>query len=382
MKTETIKQDRLAQIFLFALMFTLGLALRLLFLPARTLDMGSYIQWYDYIAGHGIVRSLGEEFSGYNPPFIYLLALATLTQSFLPKVWAIKLIPFAFDILSVVFTYKIVRLRFPEGRRPVLAALVMWVAPTILINSSFWGQTDSLYTSFLLICVYYLLKENPRAAVIAFAVSFSIKAQAVFLAPFLGILFFKKRIAWRTFFWIPIVYIAAFIPAMLAGRPVTTLFSTYMGQGETFSKASMNAANFYSFLEPQDYQSALLIGLPLAALLLLTWMLVYGRKAYSLTPGILTLTALVSVALTPFLLPKMHDRYFYPADVFSIIVAFYVPGTWFVPIAYQIISFLSYLPYLFAVRPQTILPPAVWLNAITIGFLLWKQWRMVLSEEK
>jgi hypothetical protein len=67
--------------------------------------------------------------------------------------------------------------------------------------------------------------------------------------------------------------------------------------------------------------------------------------------------------------------------VLSIIVAFHAPGTWFVPIAYQIISFLSYLPYLFAVRPQMILPPAAWLNAVTVGFLLWKQWRMTSNED-
>ena len=370
-----------AQIFWFSLMFTFGLALRLLFLPARTLDMGAYIQWYDYIARHGIVQSLGEQFSGYNPPFIYLLALTTLTKSFLPKILAIKLVPIALDILCVIFTYKIVKLRFPEGPRAMLAALVMWVAPTILINSSLWGQTDSLYTAFLLLCVYYLLKDHPTAGVIAFAVSFAIKAQAVFLAPLLAVLFFKRRIAWYTFFWIPIIYAAAFIPTMLAGRSITTIFSTYAVQSETFAKASMNAANFYFFLRPRDYQTALLIGLPLSALLLLTWALVYGRKAYSTTPDILMHTALVSAALVPFILPKMHDRYFYPADVFSIIAAFYSPGMWFVAAAYQVISLLSYMPYLFAFHPQNFIPPAVWVNAITLGYLLWKQWRMTSHDE-
>ena len=33
----------------------------------------------------------------------------------------------------------------------------------------------------------------------------------------------------------------------------------------------------------------------------------------------------MSVALVPFLLPKMHDRYFYPADIFSLLAAFYMP---------------------------------------------------------
>lgn len=361
----------------FSLMFAIGLALRLLFMPAKTLDMLAYIQWYDYIAQHGIIPSLGGESFGYNPPFIYLLALATLTQSFLPKIIAIKLIPFTFDLINAVLIYKIVKTRFPDDNMPLLAALLFWLAPTILINSSFWGQTDSLYACFLLLAVFYLLKDRPAAAVIAFALSFSVKAQGIFLAPLLGVLFFQKRVRWHSFLLVPVVYVLSFLPTVLAGRPLGSIFSTYAGQGETFSRASMNAANFYIFVGQRDYKTVLLIGIPLAALLLLIWVLVYGRKAYPLTPNILVFTALVSAALTPFLLPKMHDRYFYPADVFSLIVAFFVPGTWFVPIAYQVISLLSYLPYLFKMRGQMgFVPVAALINFLTICFLLWKQWKM------
>lgn len=363
-------------------MLAMGLALRLLFMPAKTLDMLAYIQWYDYIAQHGIIPSLGGESFGYNPPFIYLLALATLTQSFLPKIIAIKLIPFAFDLINAVLVYKIVKTRFPDDNKPLLAALLFWLTPTILINSSFWGQTDSLYTCFLLLAVLYLLKDRPTAAVVAFALSISVKAQGIFLAPLLGVLFFQKRIRWHTFFLVPVVYVLSFLPTVLAGRPLDSIFSTYAGQGETFSRASMNAANFYFFIGQRDYKSALLIGIPLAALLLLIWVLVYGRKAYSLTPNILVFTALVSVALTPFLLPKMHDRYFYPADVFSLIAAFFVPGTWFLPVAYQVISLLSYMPYLFKLRGQMgFVPAAAWINFLAICFLLWKQWKMVSKKE-
>ena len=131
-------------------MFAIGLLLRLIFLPGKTLDMGSYILWYDYIAQHGIINSLGGQSFGYNPPFIYLLSLATLTQSFLPKVWAIKLIPITFDVINFVLIYQIVKTRFPDNNKPLLAALLFWIMPTVLINSSLWGQTDSLYVCFLL----------------------------------------------------------------------------------------------------------------------------------------------------------------------------------------------------------------------------------------
>ena len=357
-------------------MLTMGLVLRFLFLPAKTMDMLSYVLWYDYIIQHGIIPSLSAQSFGYNPPFIYLLSLATQTNFFLPKIVAIKLIPITFDIMNTALVYQIVRTRFPDNNKPLLAALLFWIAPTIMINSAFWGQTDSLYTCFLLLAILCLLKDHPTVAMIAFALSISVKAQGIFLVPLLGILFFHKRIRWYMFLLVPVTYIITFLPTVLAGRPLDSLFSTYAAQAGTFSRPSMNAANFYFFIGQKDYQTSLLIGIPLATFLLLTWVLFYGRKRFSFTPDILTLTALISVALTPFLLPKMIDRYFYPADVFSLIVAFFVPGTWFLPIAYQVISLLSYMPFLFNLTTQGFVPIAALINSLTIFFLLWKQWKM------
>lgn len=360
---------------IFALLFSLGLLLRALFLPAKTLDMDSYLLWYNYILENGF-GSIGSDYFGYNPPFIYLLALTTLTRSFLHPIIAIKLIPLAFDILSAALVYRIVRVQQPEGTSPLLAALIFWVAPTIMINSAFWGQTDSLYTSFLLLTVLLLLKERPMPAFFAFGLAFAIKAQAVLLAPFLGILFFKKRIPFKAFLIFPFVYAASFIPAILAGRPIATLFSTYGVQTETFASASKNAANPYFFVNEQGYQIALYTGLVIAAILLLVWVMMYGFKKYEITKSNLILTALTSLAIVPYLLPKMHDRYFYPADVFSIILVFFFPKFWFVPVAYQTMSFLSYLPYLFNAPSQILIPTAFIINTGTTFFLLSKQWEI------
>jgi len=366
----------------FALMFAIGLLLRLVFLPVKTLDMDLYIRWYDYIAQNGIVNSLGEQSFGYNPPFIYLLFLATLTQSFLPKIWAIKFISITFDLINFGLVYQIVKMRFSDNNKPLFAALLFWVAPTVLINGSFWGQTDSLYTCFLLLAILCLLNNRSISAMIAVALSISIKGQGIFFAPLLGVLFFKKQIRWYAFLLVPLVYMAAFLPTMLITRQIASLFSAYTFQGQAFARASMNAPNFYFFLPQSAYQFSLVIGILLAGLILLAWVLIYGLKHYSITPDLLAVTALVSLALTPFLLPKMHDRYFYPADVFSLVAAFFIPEIWFVPIAYQVISLLSYIPFLFGLNPQGIIPFAVLINTFTIGFLLWKQWKMTLDKSR
>lgn len=371
----------LKKLILFALLFAMGVLLRILFIPAKTLDMGSYIQWYSLIAQDGIAQSMRSQSFGYNPPFIYLLALATLTRSFLQPIVAIKLISITFDVINFILVYKIVRAQFQDGTKPMLAALLFWVAPTVMVNSSFWGQTDSLYTCFLLLTVLLLLKEKPTSALAAFALSIAVKAQGILIAPLLGMLFFKKRIPLYSFFIVPFVYAATFIPTMFAGRPGSSLFATYEAQTETFTKLSKNAANLFFFFENQSsYKPVLYIGISLAAVLLIIWVLIYGLRKYEINKSILVFSALVSVALVPFILPKMHDRYFYPADIFSIVMAFFFPQFWFVPIAYQFISLTSYLPYLFDVRSEIIMPFAIAVNTIIVLFLLWKQW--TLTKEK
>ena len=57
-------------------------------------------------------------------------------------------------------------------------------------------------------------------------------------------------------------------------------------------------------------------------------------------------SATVSLMLAPFLLPKMHDRYFFAADLCSIALAFIIPRLWFVPVGLQISSTLAYVPIL------------------------------------
>jgi Gpi18-like mannosyltransferase len=333
------------------------------------------LKWYDYIVEHGRFFALGDEFANYTPPYLYLLSLATLTKSFLPKLAAIKLIPIAFDVINAALVYQIVKTH-AQGFKPAFAAVIFWLLPTVIINGAFWGQADALYTCFLLLCVLFILRDCWLAAVIAFSISFAFKAQAFFILPLLAILVLKKKIKWQTFLLTPLVYFAMMIPAWLAGRSISSLAVVYLGQAETFNVPSKNAANLYFFVPQGANQTAIMIGFLLAGLILAAWIWWYGTQRGQLAPRGLMFAALVSVALTPFLLPKMHDRYFYPADVFSLVAAFFIPEIWFVPVAYQIVSLLSYLPFLFATDPQKVIPIAVAINALAILFLLWKQWKI------
>jgi len=97
---------------------------------------------------------------------------------------AIKLLPILFDFISTYFVYRIVRLKYPTGNKPYWAAGLFFVLPTIFINSAHWGQMDALYTTFLIISLYFFLKEKPLLGMLAFALSFRSNFKPSFCALF------------------------------------------------------------------------------------------------------------------------------------------------------------------------------------------------------
>jgi Gpi18-like mannosyltransferase len=353
------------------LAFTLALIsilLRVTFIPYSNYDLAIFnLVWYETLR-NDVLHALATNFANYTPPYTYFLALATFTRDFIPPLTAIKLIPTFCDMLGAFLIYKIVRLKY-QNDLPYLAAAIYFTAPTIMINSSYWGQADSLYTAGLLACIYLLMLDRSFPAMLAFGAAFSFKAQAVFLAPFLLILALRKKINWLYFGLVPLVYLIAILPVVLLGRPLLDALLIYTKQSNTFASLTMNAPNFY-YLLPREWRAVIVpLGIVIAAITLLYWAFNTARSKLPLENDNLLLLAVVSVALTPFLLPKMHDRYFYPADVLSIAVAFYFPQLWVIPVFYQIISATAISGFLFNASPTSI-TLAVLLNAITIAVIL------------
>ena len=252
------------------LLFLLGLAFRGLALPAVSADMVGYIRWYDFLIAHG-VRGVGINFSIYTPPYLYLLWLMTLTSNSLPAVIAIKLISILADIANAGLIYLLVRIKYPTGSRPLLAGILLWALPTVMINSSLWGEVDALYTLFLLACIYFLLTEKPLWAMSAFGAAFAFKAQAIFILPLLAILFFERRIAWQSILLVPLIYIILCVPATLLGRSWLDVLSIYSLQASTFQSLSKNAPNLYIFMSAIPYNLGTIVGLILAVLIVGYW---------------------------------------------------------------------------------------------------------------
>jgi Gpi18-like mannosyltransferase len=355
----TYTKDKPLKILIILLIF-LSLIFRAICIPHTNYDMTAHnVPWYMTLYQNGIAESMATEFANYSPPYTYFLALATFTHDFIPPLTAIKLIPMCFDVLGAFFIYKIVKLKFKQGYLPVLAAVIYFAAPTVILNSASWGQADSLYTSFLLACLYFLMTERPFTSMLSLGVAFSIKAQATFFLPFLAVMAIRKKIPWLYFVMMPLVYLLAILPVVLLGRPFLEALLIYKKQSLTYSVVSMYAPNAYILVPNEWYSIITPICLVGTVILLAWWVRATSQSRINFDNKHIILIAFISVALAPFLLPKMHDRYFYPADVLSIVLAFYWPALWFVPLLYQFASTSAITIFLFDSNP----------SFVVIGFL-------------
>ena len=360
----------------FALAFlgVLGaLAVRWPLLPFESQDARNLFVAWDFLVANGF-SELRYDIHLYNPPYFYLLAGASAFLSWLPDLFAIKSVSVVFDFLLAFFVGKCVGLRYPESKtKPVLAALVTLFAPTVVLNSAMWGQADAIYTAFLAGCLYFLLAGRQVRAFAAFGLAVSVKLQAVFLAPLFLWLLVKRAVDWRSFLAAPVVWFALLLPAWFFGRPLVDLLLIYVNQAGRATRLTMQAPNLYMWLPPSWYDAyplftALAVGVVVAGAL------VVRSSRARITPEIIVFLASFSVLLMPFILPKMHDRYFFPAEVFTIVLAFWFPRFWYAPVVLGLVSTVNYIRYLH----EVLLFPLPWLAValaallVVLGRRLWR----------
>ncbi len=326
---------------------SLAVLLRINVLHFRSKDMIEFWEpWYDFIDQHGGFAALKYNFYNYNPPYMYVLALATYLPSAIPKWVTIKLFTIPFDFICAYLAYKIAKLRYPTGRMPIVALLGVLLAPTVFLNSSMWGQVDMLYTCAMVGCLYFILIGREIPAFVCFGVAFAFKLQSMFLAPFLFIMLLKGQVSWKSFFIIPVIYVIGLLPAYFAGRSFADLMLVYMNQAGYYQALTKASPNLYAWIPNTLYSVMVPVGLLVTTIIVLFISFSVYTNRIRMTHSFVVQTALLSVLLVPFLLPKMHDRYFFPADVISIIYAVYFPRLFFVPIAVIFASLFSYLSYL------------------------------------
>ncbi|MGV8907756.1 MAG: glycosyltransferase 87 family protein [Propionicimonas sp.] len=350
-----------------------GVAARLAFFGIQSGDFRAFLsRWYAFILANGHLAALRDDsFANYNTPYLVLLALASYLP--VPALTAIKAISVAFDlVLAGVASRLVAAVRPGSVWRPVVAFGAVIFLPTTVMNSGVWAQCDSIYAAGCVAGLLSLVKGRPWAASAWFGVAFAFKLQAIFLLPVLvAVLVINRHRLW------PLIAAAAtfffsLLPALLAGRSLASQLMVYplqvtdsSGTGGAVSSPvfprgrppaggftltdgysfTRNAPTPYAWLPAEASAAWKYAGLALAAAVILAfgiWLLTRHRQ---LGGAEILLVSATAALIVPLLLPEMHERYFYLAEVLLVLAAF-VDVRYALPAAgIQLASISTYLSY-------------------------------------
>ena len=364
---------------LCGLVLGLSVLARAAMLDFASADYESFlVKWVQYFRENG-VRALAENVGDYN--LLYQYALLIISRIPLCDLYLIKLFSVVFDYALALAMMKAAGAFAGEkAKLPVL--LTVPLLPTVLLNGSCWGQCDSVYACLAVLSLWLLETDRPWRAAMALAVAFAFKLQTMFLFPvvLLGLLWgrFRPRHALAFF----AAYLLTMVPALLAGRSFADALSVYAGQsmGQYYHRLTYNAPNLYlffpmlEFASSQEYTWMRYIGgidgagtnayltealfptlqqaaLIAAAVLTLLCVVYWLRRRREITQEMMLTLALFFAIFLPFVLPKIHDRYFFLADMLSVLYAAKYGRRRFVPLLVIGASLGSYMTFLTRQRP-------------------------------
>lgn len=336
-----------AQVLACAGLVAAAFVLRALCFGYETLDYQDFLsQWVQYFRDNGGFAALDTSVGNYNVPYLYFLALFSYIDVY--DLYLIKLLSTLFDVLLAWSAMKLVSIYTKDRARLLVAYFLVLFWPTVVLNSAVWGQCDSIYVSLALIGIYWAMEDRPALGMAAIAVSFAFKLQAVFVMPVFVLLLFARKVKLWHFLVFPAVYVLLMLPAVIAGRPLMDTITLYLDQMDSVgSGLNYNSPSVYAFARNvTDEALAAKLGVGAAfALMLAVFGWFWWRRGH-ITNWALLGGALILVVGIPFFLPHMHDRYFYAADILTLVFAVAAPWYFFLPLLCEFASLLGYHAYL------------------------------------
>ena len=332
---------------LSAALILVSLAARLAVFDYETLDYQNFLaHWCAFYREHGGFPALKYQIGNYNIPYLYFLALF----SYLPArdLYLIKFLSTVFDLLLAWAVLRLVsRFTASSGRRLGSFFTVLFL-PTVYLNSAVWGQCDSIYVALLLFGIVFALEDKPRASMVMAALAFGFKLQAVFVLPIYAVLWIRGKFKAKHFLLFPLTYVILVLPAVLLGRPFLDTLTLYFSQtGSIGSGLNYNSPSVFAIfwcVENTSFASGIAIGAAFLFLINMLGVAWINRQKLS-EQSILALALLFAIGI-PFLLPHMHERYFYAADILSLVMAFAFPLFSLAALLVQFASLLGYHAYL------------------------------------
>ncbi len=367
-------------------------------------DINTFKAWAGLADSMGLQNLYYSDiFLDYPPGYIYVLwllekvrQLMGLDASGAGFTLLIKLPSIFADVLCGWLLYRLTEKKAGETGALFLAGLYLF-CPAVLINSTVWGQADSLCVLLLLAAMLLLRREGPlwvAAAGALYGVGLLMKPQMLLFAP-VFLFFVLKRRDWKG---LGLGLLTAFLMVFLLALPCTQnfdftwLFQQYADTMGYYNYFTINAYNLYGLLglnwfsmeEVPGWVSPVLTVVSALLAVALSGALYWKSKKKEA----LFAVPCVIMATIYLFAPKMHERYLFPALFFLLLCAgltrdvrLYVSFLLFSAVHFLNVSFVLYLNNSY-IEPNS--PVILCLSAMHLllyGYLLYVLYRVFWKEE-
>lgn len=325
---------------IFAIIFfAIALVIRLSFLDFESDDYKYFLShWYQEVENQGGFASFKTQIGDYTPAYRYIIIFLTLFNK--NPLHMYKAVSIIFDFVLAGFVGLLIKHITKNNLLTLLAYATILFLPNVFFNSAIWAQCDVIFTTFIIISLYFILKDKSHLAMAFYAVSLSFKLQAIFFLPVIVVLIFKKKINLFSIITFMLTYMLIPIPAVIAGANYfDALIGIYINQAGEYSQLVLNAPNIYAIFKntPQELSK------------MFTWMslgfvgiicVVLYKYELEYDDRTIILIAYIFSLIIPFILPHMHERYFYLSDILGILFMFTNIKKIYIPIITILSSFL------------------------------------------
>ncbi len=352
---------------LFFIITLIALLIRTFYFNIQSGDYNVFLsKWFDYLKNNGGIFAIPSYQGDYTGPYIFILALLT----YLPinSLYSIKIVSLIFDIFMAIagslLAKELLKKKKYNAKKITLGTYtIILLSIPVIMNSSMWAQCDSIYTTFCLSSIYFLIKNKLIPSFIFLGIAFSFKLQAIFLLPLFVILFFSKakNIKIYHFLLVPLMIIIMNIPCIILGKSILDCFLVYFIQTTEFSNfLTLNFPNIYIFFDPKNAYVADIGIFVTFIILLFALIYILKFKIKFNEEKIITLTLWLLIIVT-FCLPRMHERYLFLGEILAVIYYIVYRKNLTTVLFINIMTIITYLNYFSFID--------ISLNGLALGYL-------------
>jgi Gpi18-like mannosyltransferase len=294
-------------------------------------DMDNYLRWGMFAREEGLpaVYALREAASPYPPLLLYLFSAAASFGVGNPAAIAVVKITATLCDLLVGMLISWVLWRRSPGMAALACALYLF-NPAVWYVTVYWGQTDAIYTLFLLGAVLALDAQALVPAWAGYALAVGTKLQSMALAPLIAVWSLRRGATGKRLLGVAVglgVWLVLASPWLTSGR-VSDLIRIYTTPPEA-PRVFVSAYNLWYLLylggvvpanssEVIPSQLISYQGLGVGMFLLLAVLVLVPAVRFGWRPALPA--AALSLGLFV-LMTQMHERHLFPALVFLLLAA-------------------------------------------------------------